>query len=105
MMMDAPGTCSPPCAPDSGGRDQWGNCIDAGCTTWFDGCNTCTRDEPSPAQLAASRNPVSVGGMGMRGGMSCTEMWCDQRGTAECRDGQGTASGGAGDRCHDCKSR
>ena len=35
--------------------------------------------------------------------MSCTEMWCDQRGTAECRDGQGTAKGGAGDRCDDCK--
>lgn len=78
MMMDAPGTCGPPCPADSAGRDQWGNCIDSGCATWFDGCNTCTNN-----------------------GQVCTEMWCDTRGTAECRDG----AQGAADQCAACQAR
>lgn len=69
MIADAPGTCSQPCPAVSGGvaqRDQWGNCIAAGCRTWFDGCNTCT----------------SSGGRQM-----CTEQFCAQpTGPAECRD-------------------
>jgi hypothetical protein len=78
MMMDAPGTCGPACPSDSPGRDQWGNCIEAGCQTWFDGCNTCTDS-----------------------GMSCTEMWCDSRGTAECRD----SAAGSADQCAACQAR
>ena len=40
MMADGGGDCARAC---KGGttRDQWGNCIDAGCGSWFDGCNTC----------------------------------------------------------------
>ena len=79
MMMDAPGTCGPACPTTSMGRDQWGSCIDAGCQTWFDGCNTCTDG-------------------------SCTEMWCDTRGTAECRD-SATAPAGGNDQCAACQAR
>ena len=77
MMMDAPGTCGPPCPPNAMGRDQSGNCIDAGCQNWFDGCNTCT-------------NGV------------CTQQWCNTRGTAECRDG---AAAPADDQCAACHAR
>lgn len=39
MIADAHGTCRNLC--DEGEqRDQYGNCIDSGCDTWFDGCNT-----------------------------------------------------------------
>lgn len=55
MMSDGGGTCGPAC-PNRGMRDQWGNCIDASCSTWFDGCNTCT-------------------GTGTRA-QSCTENFC-----------------------------
>ena len=37
-IADAPGTCQQPCTTF---RDQWGNCVDGDCETWFDGCNTC----------------------------------------------------------------
>ena len=38
MIADAPGICQPLCQFQ---RDSWGNCIDEGCSKWFDGCNTC----------------------------------------------------------------
>ena len=38
MVADAPGTCMPICTTI---RDQWGNCVDEGCNSWYDGCNTC----------------------------------------------------------------
>ena len=38
MVADAPGTCMPICDTI---RDQWGNCVDEGCNSWYDGCNTC----------------------------------------------------------------
>ena len=38
MIADAPGTCQPICETS---RDDWGNCIESGCNSWFDGCNTC----------------------------------------------------------------
>ena len=38
----------------------------ASCTTWFDGCNTCTRDRAN-------------------GPLSCTMMYCFTSGTPECR--------------------
>ena len=37
-IADAPGTCQQPCTTF---RDQWGNCVDGDCETWYDGCNTC----------------------------------------------------------------
>ena len=37
-IADEPGTCQPICNTV---RDLWGNCIDEGCNTWFDSCNTC----------------------------------------------------------------
>ena len=61
MIADAPGTCQPLCSTT---RDQWGNCIEAGCSSWFDGCNTCS-----------IQNQI------------CTEIACyDTRENAECRD-------------------
>jgi hypothetical protein len=82
MMMDAPGTCGPACPSDSPGRDQWGNCIEAGCQTWFDGCNTCTDN-----------------------GRSCTEQWCNTRGTAECRDNVAGSGAVTIDQCAACQAR
>ena len=41
MVADASGTCEQICNTV---RDTWGNCIDEGCTSWFDGCNTCSVD-------------------------------------------------------------
>jgi len=38
MIADAPGVCQQSCEFE---RDSWGNCIDEGCKSWFDGCNTC----------------------------------------------------------------
>ena len=37
-VADAPGTCQPICQTS---RDNWGNCVEEGCKTWFDSCNTC----------------------------------------------------------------
>jgi hypothetical protein len=42
MIADAPGTCQTLCQTS---RDQWGNCIEAGCSSWHDGCNTCSVNE------------------------------------------------------------
>ena len=52
-IADAPGTCQQPCLTI---RDQWGNCIDKFCSSWYDGCNTCSVD----------KNQIG----------SCTEMLC-----------------------------
>jgi len=38
MIADAPGTCKRPCQTS---RDFYGNCIEDGCISWNDGCNTC----------------------------------------------------------------
>ena len=38
FIADAPGSCKHLC---SGHRDSWGNCIEEGCSEWYDGCNTC----------------------------------------------------------------
>lgn len=77
MVMDAPGSCAEACPIAASSpiaareqRDSWGNCIAAGCSNWFDGCNACT----------------STNGM-----QTCTEMFCAQpTGPAECRDAPAT---------------
>ena len=38
MIADAPGTCLQMCSTF---RDQWGNCVDEGCNSWYDGCVIC----------------------------------------------------------------
>ena len=38
FIADAPGTCQLICNTV---RDQWGNCVEEGCHSWSDGCNTC----------------------------------------------------------------
>ena len=66
MVADAPGICKPHCSTS---RDQWGNCIEEGCKTWFDGCNTCEIEKD--------------------GSQTCTELVCydlNSRGEPECRD-------------------
>ena len=81
MIADAPGTCSELCEAGAA-RDAWGNCITPGCTTWFDGCNTCT-------------------GAGTRE-QACTEEFCGRpTGAAECRDDPSAAAakGGATAMC------
>jgi hypothetical protein len=61
-IADAPGNCLPIC---SNVRDQWGNCIEEGCSVWFDGCNECEVNDS----------------------MSCSENTCYSvaPGSAECR--------------------
>ena len=66
MIADAPGTCQTLCQTS---RDQWGNCIEEGCSSWYDGCNTCSVNE----------DRVQI----------CTEIACydlRSKGEAECRD-------------------
>lgn len=64
-IADAPGTCRTPCPTQ---RDAFGNCVDANCKVWYDGCNTCRIDHA-------------------RGSSACTEMFCDiSRGMARCVD-------------------
>jgi len=38
MIADAPGTCMSLCSTF---RDNWGNCVDEGCNSWYDGCIVC----------------------------------------------------------------
>ncbi len=38
MIADAPGNCQKACETV---RDSWGNCVEKGCNSWYDGCNTC----------------------------------------------------------------
>lgn len=78
LVADAPGECRPPCAL---GRDGYGNCIDPGCTLWYDGCNTCRVS----ADQATS---------------ACTEMFCERPGKAECRDSADPTGAPAGAVCH-----
>jgi hypothetical protein len=64
MIADAPGICQRICQTT---RDSWGNCIDEGCSSWFDGCNTCSVD----------KNLIQT----------CTEIACyEPNNGAECRD-------------------
>ena len=66
MIADAPGRCKRLCPKDSPRRDQYGNCIDANCRSWFDGCNNCL-----------------VGGNGQLG---CSRKFCRYPTTAHCND-------------------
>ena len=52
----------------SGTTDSYGNCVDEGCTSWFDGCNTCN--------------------VGTDGALGCTRMFCEKEnlGEAKCLD-------------------
>ena len=69
-VADSPGTCQPICNTI---RDNWGNCIDEGCKTWFDSCNTCMVNEGII--------------------LSCTEELCYHSiSNAVCLDGLGTIS-------------
>lgn len=63
-VVDAPGTCLAIC---NNIRDQWGNCVEQGCSNWYDGCNTCNIDE---------------------GIITCSERLCYTvtPGSSECRD-------------------
>ena len=45
--------------------DAYGNCVDAGCASWYDGCNRC---------------------MVMDGGLACTRMYCAEPLAASCAD-------------------
>ena len=67
----------------SGNTDSYGNCVDEGCASWFDGCNTCN--------------------VGTDGALGCTRMYCDPRalGEAKCMDTPPIV-GGPGDDDHDC---
>ena len=80
MIADGGGSCGPAC-PNRGQRDQWGNCIQAGCRSWFDGCNTC--------RVANGR------------ASGCTENMCYQvaAGSATCHDETASAGGSEGARC------
>ena len=44
MIADAPGICMTMCSTF---RDTWGNCVDEGCNSWSDGCNTCDVNDNS----------------------------------------------------------
>ena len=52
----------------SGNTDSYGNCVDEGCASWFDGCNTCN--------------------VGTDGALGCTRMFCEKEnlGEAKCLD-------------------
>mmetsp|Transcript_10446 Transcript_10446/g.31189 ORF Transcript_10446/g.31189 Transcript_10446/m.31189 type:complete len:394 (-) Transcript_10446:56-1237(-) len=53
--------------PEGGIVDEYGNAVDPGCDTWFDGCNTCTVNEDE-------------------GEMACTRKFCAEPGKAYCAD-------------------
>ena len=65
----------------SGNTDSYGNCVDEGCASWFDGCNTCNVDT--------------------NGVLACTRMACGKVGDAKCMDTPQIV-GGPGDDDHDC---
>ena len=52
----------------SGITDSYGNCVDEGCASWYDGCNTCN--------------------VGTDGALGCTRMFCEKEnlGEAKCMD-------------------
>ena len=64
-------------------RDAYGKCVPDGCSSYFDGCNTCN--------------------VGTDGALGCTRMYCDPRalGEAKCMDTPPIV-GGPGDDDHDC---
>jgi hypothetical protein len=66
MIADAPGVCKRDCPKLSPSRDMYGNCVEPGCRTWFDGCNNCL--------------------VGERGQLGCTEMFCQNPTIAHCND-------------------
>ena len=65
----------------SGTTDSNGNCVDEGCASWFDGCNTCN--------------------VGTDGALGCTRMFCEEPGDGKCMD-KPQIVGGPGDDDHDC---
>ena len=65
----------------SGITDSYGNCVDEGCASWFDGCNTCN--------------------VGTDGALGCTRMFCEEPGDGKCMD-KPQIVGGPGDDDHDC---
>ena len=66
MIADAPGVCKRGCSKLSPSRDMYGNCVEPGCRSWFDGCNNCL--------------------VGEHGQLGCTEMFCQNPTTALCND-------------------
>ena len=66
MIVDAPGKCKRLCLKDSLQRDQYGNCVEANCRSWFDGCNNCL--------------------VGENGQLGCSERFCQNPTTAHCND-------------------
>ena len=65
----------------SGITDGNNNCVDEGCASWFDGCNTCN--------------------VGTGGALGCTRMFCEKPKAAKCMD-KLQIVGGPGDDDHDC---
>ena len=61
MIADAPGTCMIQCSTF---RDSWGNCVDEGCNSWNDGCNTCDVNNNSLetcTEMVCYRKPTERG--------------------------------------------
>ena len=58
----------------SGIRDYYGNCVDEGCASWYDGCNTCDVREAADGTLDV-----------------CTEMYCETPEEPRCLDANGCA--------------
>ena len=65
----------------SGITDSYDNCVDEGCSSWHDGCNTCN--------------------VGTDGALGCTRMFCEEPGAGKCMD-KPQIVGGPGDDDHDC---
>ena len=66
MIADAPGKCKQLCPSDSPSRDQYGNCIDIDCRSWFDGCNNCL--------------------VGKNSQLDCNNNYCQQPINAQCTE-------------------
>ena len=58
MIADAPGVCKRGCPKLSPSRDMYGNCVEPGCRSWFDGCNNCLVGERG--QLDALKCSVKI---------------------------------------------
>jgi len=81
MIADAPGRCLEHCRQKGQHRDQYGNCIDTHCRSWFDGCNTCQ--------------------IGSNGQLACTEMYCRSPSrNAHCQSETGIHILNVGDVCY-----
>jgi len=71
-IADAPGTCQTRCLTF---RDNWGNCVERGCRSWYDGCNTCVVQDGNNLQ-------------------QCTEEMCYRTSNvARCIDGEENIDG------------